>query len=422
MSEVKNWSSTADDNNNAVPNGAPLNWTGANLGPWARATMAAVHKYYSDPAWVAPLVTEATSATNPADTATFTVSSSGTLASYFNTGRLLRITTSGGTKLAFVSSHSFSSGTNTVTVSQTLDNGALSLDGIEFFNGQTGTAPQAVGAMAFGGSGTTSERNTKFGTASAAHPDGLMWHNTELSQVELLVDGAWCALGPVGDDVGWTGSTNTNGPDTLRIKGTTGQLSSISWNHGATDKPKIQRASGEFTIEGATSEVAGSKSRLVLSDADNKIYFQQLPSNHGTTGWGASTSYVDAVGIPGYTSGKNVGWYKELELTEWTVGGSEFIEAGTHGIVDDAGSAARPRMVTVTAVATGAPTLSGDCYSVGDEVDVYGHDGEKGINVVATTTHLKYKVRGAIRVVGNAGDNGYNLEEDKWKLIFRAWR
>ena len=190
MSEVKNWSSTADDNNNAVPNGAPLNWTGANLGPWARATMAAVHKYYSAPAWVAPLVTEATSATNPADTATFTVSSSGTLASYFNTGRLLRITTSGGTKLAFVSSHSFSSGTNTVTVSQTLDNGALSLDGIEFFNRQTGTAPQAVGAMACGGSGTTSERNTKFGTASAAHPDGLMWHNTELSQVELLVDGA----------------------------------------------------------------------------------------------------------------------------------------------------------------------------------------------------------------------------------------
>ena len=180
MSEVKNWSSTADDNNNAVPNGAPLNWTGANLGPWARATMAAVHKYYSDPAWVAPLVDEATSAANPANTATFTVSSSSNLSSYFNTGRLLRITTAGGTKLGFVSGHSYGSGVNTVTVSQTLDNGALALDGIEFFNGQTGTAPHGLGAMSFGGAGTTAERDAKFGTASAAHTDAVS--NTQQTQ------------------------------------------------------------------------------------------------------------------------------------------------------------------------------------------------------------------------------------------------
>ena len=40
--QVYKWSTTAADNNSAVPDGAPEGWTGAQVNNWGRETMAAV--------------------------------------------------------------------------------------------------------------------------------------------------------------------------------------------------------------------------------------------------------------------------------------------------------------------------------------------------------------------------------------------
>lgn len=421
MSDVKDWSSTNSNNNQSSPNGAQTNWTGADLGPWARETMAAVHRYYSDPAWVAPLVDEATSATNPSNTATFTVASTSTLVSHFPTGRLMRIETAGGQVLAFVVSHTFSSGTNTITASQTIPNGALALSGIEFWAGQTGDtlgSPQAVGAMSFGGSGTASARNTKYGSSATNLPDGIFWNNTDTNTLEMTDSGAWVPIASVGPGRGWEDVDGAQGPRTLRITSLNNNAPTLALKVGSDEALiKYDSLSNLFSVEGATTGQSTKKSRLIIEDASGKPYFQY----HDGAGWSGAANWVDAIGIPGHTSGKNTGWYHESTQISWS---SSTTGSYAHGLKDDDGNDVRPRLVEVSALLTGS-TNDGN-FVAGEEVFLGGSNGDggntSGFTVLASTTNIRYRVR-AITINNISNSNAVTLSPNSgWRLIIRAWR
>jgi len=420
MSDVKDWSSTNSNNNQSSPNGAQTNWTGADLGPWARETMAAVHRYYSDPAWVAPLVDEATSATNPADTATFTVASTSTLASHFPTGRLMRIETAGGQVLAFVVSHTFSSGTNTITASQTIPNGALALSGIEFWAGHTGDtslSPQAVGAMSFGGSGTDSARNTKYGSSATNLPDGIFWNNTDTNTLEMTDSGAWVPIAAVGPGRGWEDVEGTQGPQTLRISALNNDTPTLALKVGADEALiKYDSLSSLFSVEGATTGQSTKKSRLIIEDASGKPYFQY----HDGADWSGAANWVDAIGIPGHSSGRNTGWYYESSQISWS---NQTESSVTHGLKDDDGADVRPRLVQLSAVLTGS---NHGGFVVGEEVFLAGSWASGGANVgwvlAASTTDIRYRFE-KITVQDIDSNDAYELTTGAgWRLIIRAWR
>lgn len=50
--DVNRWSTTAANNDSAVPDGAPEGWTGANVNNWGRETMAAVRRMYEDSTYI----------------------------------------------------------------------------------------------------------------------------------------------------------------------------------------------------------------------------------------------------------------------------------------------------------------------------------------------------------------------------------
>ncbi len=435
MAEIKNWSSTASDNGASdSPDGAQTGWEGADLGPWARETMASVAKWYGDPAWVAPVRNLAGSS------ATVTVSSntlvfaslSADISSLFPVGQLLQLTSAGGTVLSFVVSYSGNSSSGTLTLSNACPAGATDVDKVKVFAGASRdiqnaasatAASRPVGPMAFGGHGTETQRNDRYGGTPASLPPGIIWFNTSKQQLEYT-DGSTAAWQILAATDAWSGP-ETTGPRTFTVTSPASSTSSVVMKEGTSNKLSVSYdGSGNLGLINGSVDVAGSSGspagRLVYEEANGTWFYNRKPST--ASSYNAANTRVELCGLPGYTSGKSVGWYYEEDVATWTESGTTLNTVGSHNIVNDAGTAVAPRLVTVTAVATGTPTGNGDIYSTNDEVMLTSYNAtSSGISVVATSTEIKYITRSQLRITGK-NNNDYDLEESQWKLVFRAWR
>ena len=213
MADISDWSGTASNNSVASPDGAATGWVGADVGPWARETMAAIQRWYKDPSWVNP-----TNDISPAGLKTITrlndksvrISAASNFSTaeltHFPKGRLIRLILTGGSTKIFC-----------IVDTATLNNGDIDLvvallgqniipsgttfasNGLEFYGPQesitTANDWQPLGATAWSGAGTTSERNARFGTATFSElPAGILWFNTSTNFIE--------ALGPDHDNPG----------------------------------------------------------------------------------------------------------------------------------------------------------------------------------------------------------------------------
>lgn len=209
MADLKDWSTNDSDNGGlAAPDGPNSGWTGSQVGPWARRTMASVAEWYKDPAWVNPMeniadLGDKTVVRVDANTVRVASNTGGSIATsatdYFPVGRMIRLAVSGGsTKIhGFVYTATVSGSPASLTLSlgllgqSEIASGTTFVNnGIEVYGGQsaetTANDLQALGAVAFSGTGTEAERDALYPMALGYYPDGLLWFNstTELMQVK----------------------------------------------------------------------------------------------------------------------------------------------------------------------------------------------------------------------------------------------
>lgn len=111
------WSTTAANNNSAVPDGAPDGWTGANVNEWARETMAAARAQASDAAYIDEtyqLASVGTKSLTRISTTQFKVLACDAT-SHFTTDRRIKIV-GATTDYGFVTSSSYGAPDTTVNV------------------------------------------------------------------------------------------------------------------------------------------------------------------------------------------------------------------------------------------------------------------------------------------------------------------
>jgi hypothetical protein len=182
MSTINKWGNIAADNNVASPNGAQDNWTGEEINEWGRETMAQAKVFYNDPEFVDPIWRLSPSGTptivrNSAQQFTINLKNA---TAYLTAGRRIKIV-GATTEYATVATSSYT--TNTV---------------VTVVGGVVPTTPTQVlvhnggqlGQFAFGGYGTATQRDTKFGTTPNL-PNGLCWYNTTIEALEIVRDNIW---------------------------------------------------------------------------------------------------------------------------------------------------------------------------------------------------------------------------------------
>lgn len=298
MAELSEWGIAASDNNVTSPDGAQTGWVGADVGPWARETMAAIARWYGDPAWVNPMKngldpTGNKTITRSAGTQIQVVASSnwgsGTTAK-FAAGRLVRFQQSTGTwHYAFITASAVSTTTLTLDLSlmgtATLTSGwAFNDNQLEFYSPLSETttdkATEPISAMAFGGYGTTTERNTKFPSVVSA-PAGIIWMNTTDSLIQVVTGTAgsrmWSSVAPLSSvwaDAGGDLALESTGQSKITLDSATGNGSALVFQENGVDTSRIiyEAGGGNTVFEGGdTSATAG---RIYIKDSDGKAYYR----------------------------------------------------------------------------------------------------------------------------------------------------
>ena len=289
MADLGDWGVVASDNNITSPDGAQTGWVGADVGPWARESMAAVARWYADPAWVNPMKfaldpTGNKTIARSTDTSIVVSSSSNwgtTTVDTFQVGRLIRVQrTTGEWVYGFIVSRSTSTTALTVELSlmgtAVITSGWLFSDNaLEFYSALTETTTnepeQAMSPIGFGGVGTTAERNARVPSALNA-PTGLLWVNTtdDLIQVVSGTLGArtWKSVAPLASVFADAGAS-------IILDSVAASNSSVLLKEAGTNRSQFyyDASGGNTVIEGGdTSAVAG---RMTISNADGQIYHQR---------------------------------------------------------------------------------------------------------------------------------------------------
>lgn len=212
MSKLSEWSQSAPLNKNVSPDGAQDGWTGGEVGPWARETMASVASWYNDPLWVSIL--HDMGGQDTAKTVAVDASGDVVISSFasdpsteFPPGRLIGVVDNiGAMHPGFVKATGtgFSASNMTVAVHWLTLSGpaaATLSDPDNFMFASTGESGgsgshsgvagvQLLGPAMVSGGGDAAVRDLKF-PAVANLPDGIFWYNTDDSCFEVVVSGAW---------------------------------------------------------------------------------------------------------------------------------------------------------------------------------------------------------------------------------------
>lgn len=350
MADVKDWGIAAASNSVASPDGAQTGWLGADVGPWGRETMAAVARWNKDPSWtnftregIEPAgtnkaIARAGSPTNRINLTLAAGSWAGsTGAKYFPPGRLIRFDR--GNANPFV--YCFVVGTSIVSSVLSVDVAPIGIatvpaagyvqNGIEFYSAMESADTQRnltpLSAMAFGGHGTTAERNAKFAvTQLSRYPQGMSWFNTEDDMFQVLDGGAWLNLAPLRNNWSFGGSIlevgsnavppgNTNGVQ-VQMKFPQGDTAAISMWELAADQSLINRGNlGTATSVGMGAVYLRAPTEGATSAAaDKSTYCQTVLYGENSTAANAGhmffqkfdwdgTSYINTLGLQDMTPG-----------------------------------------------------------------------------------------------------------------------
>ena len=356
MSDVKDWGIAAASNSVASPDGAQTGWLGADVGPWGRETMAAVARWNKDPSWtnftregIEPVGTNKaiTVAGSPVNRINLTLASGSwagsTAAKYFSPGRLIRFDR--GNANPFV--YCFVVGTSIVSSVLSVDVAPIGIatvpgsgyvtNGVEFYSAMESTDTQRnltpLSAMAFGGYGTTAERDVKFAsTQLSRYPQGMSWFNTTDDMFQVLDGGAWLNLAPLRNNWAFGGSIlevgsdavppgNTNGVQ-VQMKFPQGDAAAVSMWELAADQSLINRGNlGTATSAGMGAVYLRAPTEGETSaDADKSTYCQTVLYGENSISANAGHMFFQKFDWDG-TSYNNT-----LGLQDMTPG---FVEAGS---------------------------------------------------------------------------------------------
>jgi hypothetical protein len=291
MADIKDWSITASGNADASPSGAQSGWQGKDVGPWARETMAAVARLNADPGWtnftfdgIPPSDTIKSVSYASGNTIRLQLPSgswpSNTAAKFFPAGRLIRIEQSGGNPhvYGFVSSSTSTAANLDVTIAPigmaSIPTGSTYVNnGIEFYVGMenyssTETPYQMLGVSAFGGYGTTTERDAKYNASNLdTYPDGITWCNTTLDTLQVLHGISWKDIAPLYD--AWT-----DGGATLKIA-PTGAAASLNVGADLYSQSTGYGSLKFFTKNSTTS--AYDQRGSIISSSDGNYVLMEAP-------------------------------------------------------------------------------------------------------------------------------------------------
>lgn len=298
MGELSEWGTTAAGNNVTSPDGAQTGWVGADVGPWGRETMAAIARWYGEPAWVNPIE----NGLDPTGTKSITRSGAtqiqvtaptdwgATTVEKFAVDRLIRFQqTTGVWHYAFITARTTSTVTLTLTLSligtATLDAGwSFNDNALEFFSPLTqingNEAVQPMSPIAFGGVGNTTARD-------AYVPDvtngvvGMVWINTQTSMVQVIAGSggfrSWRDVAPLASV--WSGaggslSLSSAGGSTVSLNSITGSSSELILLENSVQMAKVgYDASGNrLLLEGG--DTAATAGQVYVKDTDGKLYYR----------------------------------------------------------------------------------------------------------------------------------------------------
>jgi hypothetical protein len=382
MADVKDWGIAAASNSVASPDGAQTGWLGADVGPWGRETMAAVARWNKDPSWtnftregIEPAgtnkaIARAGSPTNRINLTLAAGSWAGsTGAKYFPPGRLIRFDRGNANPFVycFVVGTSIASsvlsvdvapiGIATVPVSGYVQNGVEFYSAMESADTQRNLTP--LSAMAFGGHGTTADRNAKFASAQLSrYPQGMSWFNTTDHMFQVLDGGAWLNLAPLRNNWSFGGSILEVGSNTVppgnpngvqvQMKFPQGDTAAISMFELAADQSLINRGS----LGTATSADMGAVYLQAPTDgatsaaADKSTYCQTILYGENSIAANAGHMFFQKFDWDGTS------YINTLGLQDMTPG---FVDAGTLG-GESAGSLLADNIYWLQSTATGPST------------------------------------------------------------------
>lgn len=251
MADISTWSKVAANNAETSPDGAQAGWTGSQVGPWARETMAAMRRFYDAQEWSSILEDEAPRGDK---TIAYTTASTFTISSVSNTndsagysltdklpaGQRIRLRQAAGTSVDyFITSTNLVSTTLTVTVSgNTVANVGYAANGMDvFMTGMTVLAPSI-----WGGAGNSTARDAQF---TAVPATGTTWYDTDTNALQVSDGTAWMY------------------PLTLREAGV--DKSKIYYD-GTNDRLVLE--------DGDWASDVGVHGRIYIDDVDGKLYHQ----------------------------------------------------------------------------------------------------------------------------------------------------
>ena len=251
MADISTWSKVASNNAETSPDGAQAGWTGSQVGPWARETMAAMRRFYDAQEWSSILEDEAPRGDKTvtyASASTFTIGSVSngadsagyTLTDKLPAGQRIRLRQAGGTSVDyFITSTNLVSTTLTVTVSgNAVANVGYAANGMDvFMTGMTVLSPST-----WGGAGNSTARDAQF---TAVPATGTTWYDTDTNALQVSDGTAW--------------------------------VDPLLFREAGVDKAKVyyDDTNDRLVLEdGDWSSGVGVHGRIYINDVDGKLYHQ----------------------------------------------------------------------------------------------------------------------------------------------------
>lgn len=321
MTNVDQWSKTADDNTDTSPAGAQVGWQGADVGPLARAIMAGVREWADNPEWFSVLKDAPTSGTSKGITRYSPNTGSGedgyfkiadttsATKDYFPVGARIQTRRTTGIKTYhFVSKAEYDSGFTKVFVTpwnETTDGtgtggGVVSSpaqpftnDGIDLFVARPGddttanTSTGSIGSIAFGGGGSTTLRDAKYVTGAPNTP-GVVWVNTSTDNVEASIGGAWVVIGHA--------SAFSDNGGSITLDSTTSPKVSLSIS--GTERARLERTTSDTKLIAYDNEDPQVATGTIRQEEATGLIYSTPKGSEVTTTLSAAITDAAATTIP----------------------------------------------------------------------------------------------------------------------------